>query len=577
MRSLLAVTVAFIGLAAASCGDNRIRGTGGVDGAVTIDGATCGDGVVSAGEDCETGACCVNCKFAVFGTECRAASGSCDAAEVCDGLSVECPADEGQPDGTQCPQGFCTNGTCSSCNIAVDADFDGANQCADCDDTNGLVKPQANERACEGLDDDCDGQIDEDYDQDSDGFSVCSSDPAVFDCADNVATTHPGAPELCGAANTGNGRDDNCNGYIDETCQPCDNTDNDGDGFSECQGDCDDTRNGVAPGKPEVCDGRDTDCNKFTTDNCDVSDPCNFATDDDVCKDDLQCGCIVDEDGDCTGNYRCASFCEGSFTGPIGAGCTATQTCAYRWTESNNQHACAETTATLGSKLGGETCEADTECRSGSCEQFCTGSNCNRCTDFCDHHGGGAGSCGAGTICEVVTSNTGSPYMYASCELDDNGSASTGQTCNANTPCKWGAATCVNGKCAEPCGQESHCPTGYHCAANGASVTTGTWAAGTATGVSGQPSIETVPVCLPDAAGTHDRQGGAACTSNGQCTSEFCDKTLKVCVDMCTTDASCGVGLTCEPLYMRPGAAGTGIFWGRACVNESFGVLLERM
>lgn len=574
-RTLLAaVAVTVVGLVIAACGDNRIR-SGGVDSAVSVDGATCGDGVVSAGEDCETGACCVDCKFAVFGTECRAATGSCDAAEVCSGFAVDCPADEVLPDGETCPQGFCNNGTCGSCSISVDGDFDGADQCADCDDTNGIVKPQATEQACEGLDDDCDGQIDENWDQDSDGYSVCSSDPTVFDCDDSQATTHPGAPELCGAANTGNGRDDNCNGYVDETCQPCDNTDNDGDGMSECQGDCDDTRGTVGPGKPEVCDGFDTDCNKFTTENCDVSDPCNFPTDDDVCKDDLQCGCIVDENGDCTGNYRCASFCEGSFTGAIGAGCTASQTCAYRWTESNNQHACAETTATIGAKLGGEVCAADTECRSGSCQMFCTGENCGRCFDFCDHDGGGPGSCGGGTVCEVVS--VAGDYMYAQCELDDNGSATTGQACDSTTRCKWGTATCVNGTCAEPCGEESHCDAGYHCAANGAFVTTGTWAANTATGVSGQPSIETVPVCLPDGAGAHDRQGGAACTSNGQCTSEFCDKTLNVCVDMCTTDDSCGPNLTCEPLYIRPGAAGTGIFWGRACVNASFGVLLERM
>ena len=224
MRSLLAVTVAFIGLVAASCGDNRIRGTGGIDATVTVDGGSCGDGVVSAGEDCETGACCANCKFAVFETECRAAPARAIAPRSATACRPSARPTR-QPDGTTCPEGFCSGGTCGSCNIAIDADFDGANQCVDCDDTNGLVKPQANEHACEGLDDDCDGQIDEDYDQDNDGYSTCSSDPLVRDCDDAGATTHPGAPELCGAAGTGNGRDDNCNGYIDETCQPCDNTD----------------------------------------------------------------------------------------------------------------------------------------------------------------------------------------------------------------------------------------------------------------------------------------------------------------------------------------------------------------
>ena len=574
-----ALALSTLFLVAAACGDNRIHSSA-VDSGGTTDGPVCGDGVVSPGEDCETGACCADCKFAVFATECRAAAGSCDAAEVCDGLSAECPADEAKPDGTSCPQGFCSGGSCGACNSAVDADFDGANQCNDCDDTNGLVKPQANEQACEGLDDDCDGMIDEDYDADHDGYSTCSDDPLVRDCDDAVATTHPGAPELCGAGGTGNSKDDNCNGYVDETCQPCDDTDNDGDGLSECDGDCDDTRGGVGPNKAEVCDGFDTDCNRFTTENCDVSDPCHFATDDDVCKDDLQCFCILDENGDCLNDYRCGSFCEGSFTGGIGAGCTPTQTCMYRVLETDNQHACGETTATLGAKLGGETCAADNECRSGSCETFCSGEDCSRCFDFCDHDGGGAGSCGNDTVCEIVSGTEppdDKPYMYAQCEVDDNGTLLTGEACNATNKCKWGTNACVNGTCAQPCGLESQCPSGTHCAANGNSVTTGTWSAGTATGVSGQPAIETVPVCLADGAGAHDRQGGAACTANGQCTSEFCDKTLHVCVDMCTTDASCGVGLTCEPLYVRPGAAGTGIFWGRACVNDSFGELLERM
>jgi hypothetical protein len=36
--------------------------------------------------------------------------------------------------------------------------------------------------------------------------------------------------------------------------------DNDGDGFTELTGDCDDTRPGVYPGAPEVCDDQDNDC-----------------------------------------------------------------------------------------------------------------------------------------------------------------------------------------------------------------------------------------------------------------------------------------------------------------------------
>ena len=569
---------------AVSCGDNIRPGNqpdanGGDVDAPNGNGAVCGDGMITGDEQCEgNAACCTNCKFTAFGTMCRASAGECDAVEACTGQSDACPADADAPDGMSCGAGgFCQSGDCETCDTAIDADFDGSNQCLDCDDTNGAARPRANELACDGVDDDCDGRIDEDYDQDNDNYSTCSDDPLVRDCDDTRATTNPGAPELCGNAGSGNGRDDNCNGYIDETCTPCSNADADGDGITECMGDCDDTRATVKPGVAEACAGFDTDCNAFTTQNCDVSDQCNFAGNADICKDDLQCGCVVDTNGQCTGNYRCASFCEGSFTGPIGAGCTATQTCEYRWTNSNNQHACSETTATLGTKLGGEICTADTECRSGNCDSYCVGPGCNvqRCVDFCDHHGGGVGSCATGTVCEIATATLPMAYAYATCGLDNNGTRTNGQSCSALSPCVWGTASCVNGTCAQPCGEDAHCPSGFHCSMRGNRVTTGTWGNDTPTGGAGQPAIETVPVCLADTgAGAHDRRGGAACTQNGDCQSQFCDSTLNVCVEPCVADASCPVGLTCEPVYMRP-QAGAGIFWGRACVNASFNELLQ--
>jgi hypothetical protein len=575
-------------LLVAACGDNIKPGApldAGVDTMVAVDaapdgmGSVCGDGMITGDEQCETGACCTSCKFTVFNTECRAAAGECDVAEVCDGLAATCPADSKAPDGTTCGSGsFCTNGGCATCDTSVDADFDGSNQCLDCDDGNGLVFPKSAETACEGLDDDCDGEIDENYDVDSDTYSVCSDDPLVRDCNDNAATVHPNAPELCGTAGTGNGVDDNCNGYIDETCTPCDTTDNDGDGFTECQGDCNDTQVTVKPTASEVCDGFDTDCNSFTVDNCDVSDQCNWPGNPDVCKDDLECGCVLGTNGQCTGNYRCASFCEGSFTGPIGAGCTATQACMYRWLDSNNQHACAETMATLGSKLAGESCAQDNECRSGSCDQLCTGPNCMRCTDFCDHHQpGAAGSCATGTVCEIVAATGLSPFMYASCRVDDNGTRTTGQSCTGG--CLWGPSSCVNNVCAQPCGANLHCPGGTHCSMRGNSVASGVWGAGLPTGVTGQPAMETVPVCLANSgAGSHDRPGGAACAQNGDCESQFCESTLHVCVDLCVSDLSCAIGLTCEPIYMRAKTGLTdGITWGRACVNASFGGFVQAL
>jgi hypothetical protein len=75
-------------------------------------------------------------------------------------------------------------------------------------------------------------------DEDNDGFSTCDGD-----CNDTNTEvgfyTHPGAVEKCG-----NNQDDNCNGSIDESpC--CDDSDADGDEVSKCDGDCDDTHPGV--------------------------------------------------------------------------------------------------------------------------------------------------------------------------------------------------------------------------------------------------------------------------------------------------------------------------------------------
>ena len=89
----------------------------------------------------------------------------------------------------------------------------------DCDDKDPMVNPDARER-CDGKDTNCDGLFyyESEFDEDEDGYVVCDPwfglDPAIIgggDCDDDDDTVHPGRCD-----NPGNGVDDDCDGMVDE-------------------------------------------------------------------------------------------------------------------------------------------------------------------------------------------------------------------------------------------------------------------------------------------------------------------------------------------------------------------------
>ncbi len=188
---------------------------------------------------------------------------------------------------------------------ALDADRDGYDAQEDCDEADPAINPGATER-CDGVDQDCDGAIDDDVratwytDADGDGYGDAGApiedcDPGAgfvaddTDCDDASASVSPGADEVC------NGADDDCDGLADEDAVDPGTwyTDADGDGYGDpetatvtCEpgpdsvstgGDCADDDAEIHPEAAERCDEVDQDCDGTADDN--PADPSTWYAD----------------------------------------------------------------------------------------------------------------------------------------------------------------------------------------------------------------------------------------------------------------------------------------------------------
>ncbi|MFA5358145.1 MAG: putative metal-binding motif-containing protein [archaeon] len=163
---------------------------------------------------------------------------------------------------------------------APDGNYDVTNH-TDCNDSNSAIHPLASE-IVNGVDDDCDGEIDEGeqyyLDEDRDGFGnetlyVVGSPSGNYDvtdntdCNDNNAQSYPGATEVC------DNMDNNCDGTIDSfsTASGCSQVGYCSGATRVCTvgsfGDCSKTPD------TEVCyDDIDNDCDGLT--DCDDTDDC---------------------------------------------------------------------------------------------------------------------------------------------------------------------------------------------------------------------------------------------------------------------------------------------------------------
>ena len=157
------------------------------------------------------------------------------------------------------------------------------------------------EEVCDGIDNNCDGQIDENN-------VCCEPSDEICDGQDNDCDGEVDEDDVCCVTEVCDGEDNDCDGEVDEDnvcCEPseeiCDGQDNDCDGEVDEDGVCE------SPDEPEcsreICDGKDNDCDGEVDEDGVCNSPVSPGLPEcsrEICDGkDNDCDGQVDEDGVC--------------------------------------------------------------------------------------------------------------------------------------------------------------------------------------------------------------------------------------------------------------------------------------
>ena len=502
------------------------------------------EGYVATATSCGVGACgatgvqaCVS--GALVNTCAPSAPAASDAS--CDGIDNNCngSTDEGYVvTPTTCGLGACANNGTQTC---VSGSL--VNTC-----TPRAASPT--DATCNNFDDDCNGTRDEDFvatpttcgvgSCGSFGSTLCSSGHIVDTCL-------PGVPAANDA--TCNGRDNDCNGQVDEdfasTPTTCGINACTGTGATSCAA-------GTVTNSCLPLSNCEADCGNATDDDNDGFTDCTDFDCDGVGACDSTVGDDCDADTDCTAISGGEALClSESSTGIPGGFCSQTCTAV--------PGACPESSQCLGGLCllpcgAGSTCGAGEACFEvedpGACIPVCDtdddcvdGSVCNLTTGFCDEP-----NCAADdTTCDGLDDD-----CDGNVDEDFAGAFGGDVSCGASTCFEVGSLVCsaglVTDTCAAPqatCTQEAAC--------GDAADNDGDGFADCA-----DPDCEQTPACLADAssvAGTcainadcRSVTGPAVCLAapGGYC-SNFCDTFDP---STCPDNATCSGGIClarCNP------------------------------